>query len=210
MSEDVAILLNNDIRVEPNFIDPLLKKFEKEPKTFLVAPRVMSFDGTWTEAGRSRAGIRFGIFWCNARYKGYEKEVMTASETFSSGFGAFSRKAFLELGGYDDRFMPGIFEDVDLCHRAQKSGYGLYYEPQSVVYHMGQATFKKEFGAEKISVLAHRNNFLYTWKNYSGVVFWLQHLFFLPLRLAFALLRGQTTFVQGFFQALKHPKRRLE
>ena len=114
ISEPVVILLNNDIRVEPDFVDVLLAKFSEDPLTFLAAPRVMSFDGKRIEAGRSRAGIRWGLFWCDARYPGYEEEALTPSETYSSGFGAFSREKFLELGGYDDRFQPGIFEDVDL------------------------------------------------------------------------------------------------
>ena len=203
ISEPVVILLNNDIRVEPDFIDPLLQYFVQDSETFLSAPRVMSFDGTRIEAGRSRAGLRWGLFWCDARYPGYEKEAMTPSETFSSGFGAFSREKFLALGGYDDRFQPGIYEDVDLCLRAARKGWKLSYEPKSVVYHMGQASFKKRFGEEKIRVLGHRNAFLFMWKNFSGPAFWFSHLFFLPLRILFSLLRGNISLWKGFCEALQ-------
>ncbi|MDD5670855.1 MAG: glycosyl transferase family 2, partial [Candidatus Omnitrophica bacterium] len=151
----------------------------------------------------AKGGIRFGIFQCDARYPGYEKEALTPSETFSSGFGAFSREKFLALGGYDDRYLPGILEDVDLCYRARKAGYHLYYEPQSVVYHMGQVSFKKEFGVTETAVLAHRNTFLFMWKNYSGFSFWIRHLFFLPLRLAFAACRGKWPMLIGFYRAVK-------
>jgi N-acetylglucosaminyl-diphospho-decaprenol L-rhamnosyltransferase len=203
IQEPIAILLNNDIRVDPNFIDPLIQKFKEDPKTFLVAPRVMSFDGTKTEAGASRAGIRFGFFWCDARYRGYEQEVDRASETFSSGFGAFSREHFIALGGYDDLYLPGILEDVDLCYKAKRTGLHLYYEPKSVVYHMGQASFKKKYGSLKISILAHRNNFLFMWKNFHGIGFWMKHLFFLPLRLLYALLKGNWGMILGFGQAVQ-------
>ena len=63
LQESVVILLNNDIRVDPDFVDPLIEKFKEEPSTFLVAPLVMSFDGSRVEAGRSKAGIRWGFFW---------------------------------------------------------------------------------------------------------------------------------------------------
>ena len=202
ITEPVVILLNNDIRVDANFVDPLMEKFLENPATFMTAPRVMSFDGARVEAGRAKSGIRWGSFWCDARYPGYEKEVMVPSETVSSGFGAFSREKFLELGGYDDRFFPGIMEDVDLCLRAKRAGYDLYYEPRSVVYHIGQASFKKTFGAHGISVMAHRNNFLFMWKNLSGVSFWIRHLFFLPWRLLAAFLKGNWGMVAGFWQAL--------
>lgn len=200
--EPIAILLNNDIRVDENFIDPLVEKFVEDAATFLVAPKVMTFDGKSVEAGRSKAGICWGMFWCNARYPGYEKEVDASSETYSSGFGAFSRDKFLKLGGYDDRYLPGIMEDVDLCYRAQRAGYHLYYEPKSVVHHMGQASFKKEFGSKQTLVMAHRNNFLFMWKNFSSPLFWLEHLFFLPMRLLYALIAGKCEFVTGFIQAI--------
>ena len=203
ITEPIVILLNNDIRVEPDFVDPLAEKFLFDPKTFLVAPRVMSFDGSRVESGRCKGKMWFGIFRCDGRYPGYEKEALTASETFSSGFGAFSREKFLALKGYDERYLPGIIEDVDLGWRARQAGYRLYYEPRSVVYHMGQASFKKKFGASKILVIAHRNTFLFMWKNFSGLKFWVSHLVFLPLRIFVALLKGNLEFSKGFFAALR-------
>lgn len=202
ISEPVALLLNNDIRVDENFVDPLAEKFVTDPDCFMVAPKVMSFDGKKVEAGRAKSGIRWGFFWCDARYAGYEKELDTPSETASSGFAAFSREKFLKLQGYDERYLPGILEDVDLCYRAKLAGFRLYYEPKSIVYHMGQASFKKKFG-NKVAVIAHRNNFLFMWKNFKGLGFWIPHIFFLPLRLLFALLKGNFAMVLGFFQALK-------
>ena len=191
IQEPVAILLNNDIRVEKDFIDPLLEKFIQEKNTFLVAPCVMSFDGGAIEAGPSKAGVRFGMFWCDARYPGFAKDAARPLSTFSSGFGAFSREKFVKLGGYDERYLPGIMEDVDLCYRAQQAGYGLFYEPRSVVYHMGQASFKKKYGGRGIAVMAHRNNFLFMWKNLRGFGFWTAHLFFLPLRFVYAAVTGK-------------------
>ncbi len=203
ISEEAVILLNNDIRVDRDFIDPLLERFSRDPKTFLVAPRVMSFDGRLVEAGSSKAGIKFGLFGCEARYPGYEKEAQVPSETFSSGFGAFSRTHFLALGGYDSRYLPGIMEDVDLCLRARRAGLSLYYEPRSVVYHMGQASFKRAFKPLALRTLAHRNTFLFMWKNFSGPGFWFQHVVFLPARVFFALLKGDPALALGFFEALR-------
>lgn len=202
ISEDIAILLNNDIRVDENFVDPLVSRFEKEPQTFLTAPKVMSFDGSTLEAGKTVAKIKWGIFWSSAQFPGYEQQADTPSETYSSGFGAVSRKIYLSLGGYDERFRPGIFEDIDLSYRAMEKGYKLFYEPQSIVYHMGQATFKKKFGAHGIMVMAHRNNFLFMWKNFDTPLFWIQHVLFVPLRLIFSLLKGDTSLVKGFWNAL--------
>jgi len=200
--EPIVIFLNNDIKVDLGFVDPLLQKFKKEPNTFLLAPQVLNFDGTQIQAARSIAGMRLGIFWCRARYDGYVQEAQRQSETYSSGFGAFSRSKFLELGGYDDRYLPGIMEDVDICYRASQKGYKLYYEPKSLVYHMGQVSFKKKFGNSRIKIIACRNTFLFMWKNFHGLRFWGSHLFFLPLRLIFSIIRGDFPFLCGFFQAI--------
>jgi len=203
IKEPIVILLNNDIRVDKDFVDPLVACFDRDEKTFLVAPRVMSFDGSMTEAGRSRSGVRLGVFWCDARYPGYQDEIMTPSQTDSSGFGAFSRETFIRLGGYDERFQPGILEDVDLCFRAKKEGYHLYYEPSSVVYHMGQASFQDAFGRRGVAEIGHRNTFLFMWKHFRGLKFWCMHLFFLPVRFVWAILKGHSELITGFFFALK-------
>ena len=202
IKEDIAILLNNDIRVSDDFIDPLVERFIENSKTFLVAPRVMSFDGSKVEAADSRGRMRFGLFWNSARYPGYEKNIMKFGATFSSGFGAFDRERFLELNGYDDIYMPGIFEDVDLCYRAKQAGYDLFYEPKSVVFHIGQATFKEKHGSKGLTVLAYRNNFLFLWKNFSGWKFWISHVFWVIVRIFGDILRLKTSLVQGLTQAI--------
>jgi N-acetylglucosaminyl-diphospho-decaprenol L-rhamnosyltransferase len=42
-----------------------------------------------------------------------------------------------ELGGFDERFHPLWFEDVDFCRRATDRGYCLYYVPEAVAEHAG-------------------------------------------------------------------------
>ncbi len=200
VKDEIAILLNNDIRVAENFVAPLVEPF-KNPKLFMVAPKVMSFDGQTVEAADSRAEIRFGLFWCSARYPGFEVNIDKRGPTFTSGFGAFRTKLFNHLGGYDECYLPGIFEDVDLCLRAKKAGYELVYEPRSVVYHMGQASFKDAFKERGLEILAARNQFLFLWKNYKSFGFWVRHLFWLPLRLIFNLFRGKDTLWVGLIQA---------
>lgn len=203
ISEPVVILLNNDIRVHPDFVGPLAAPFFEDPSCFLVAPRCMSWKGESFVAGKSKWGVKWGMFWCSNQYPGYEKDADKPGDTAAAGFGAFSREKFLELGGYDDRFLPGIMEDADLCYRAAQKGYHLRYEPKSVVHHLGQATFKKKFGQKGIQVLAWRNNFLFMWKNLRGWKFYLSHSLFTPLRILISLCRGNTAILEGFSQAIK-------
>ena len=48
---------------------------------------------------------------------------------------ATPRALFHELGGFDTRYTPGYYEDVDYCFRVRKKGYGVYYQPASQIVH---------------------------------------------------------------------------
>lgn len=198
---DVAVLLNNDMKVDVHFIDPLLGHFQGRDDVFMVTPKCLSWDGDHYEGGITRFRMNFGIFWASSRYPGHQKDIGHTHPTMAAGYGAFDRKKFLELDGYDDLYLPGRLEDSDLCFRAWKNGWTLLYEPSSVIYHKGGVAFHKRFGEWGTLRINHRNSFLFVWKNIRDPFFLLTHLFFLPFRLLFALLKGQTEFVAGFFDA---------
>lgn len=202
IADDVAILLNNDIRVDENFVDPLVDVFERQPDAFLASPETFSFTGDRYEGGRTRAEMRYGILWSSAIFPGYESLRREGGATFASGFGAFHRQRFLALGGYDDLYLPGVMEDADLGFRAWREGFRSYYVPESKVYHLGQGSFKKKFGAKGILTLAHRNNFLFIWKNIHDRSLLLQHLILLIPRLVYGVVSGKWEWTVGFFQAL--------
>ncbi len=199
--EPIVILLNNDIKVDPDFVDPLLDPFEKDPDIFSVGCKCLGFDGQDYQGEKSIAGFRFGLFWTDSRYRGAEADRDVASWTAQVAFGAFDRQKFLALGGYDDLYLPGTWEDTDISLQAYRRGWHCQYEPKSVIYHKGQVTFHREFGKKGSSVIAYRNTFLFVWKNFShGRWFWL-HRLFLPLRIADAWVTGNQELVQGFFRA---------
>lgn len=206
---DILILLNNDIKVEEDFINPLVETFRKHRDAFLVGPKCLMLDRKTYEGTKSKWWVEKGIFKSSSRYPGYERDIDREGYTMQAGFGAFDRGKFLELGGYDDLYLPGIIEDADLCYRAWKKGYKGYYQPKSLIYHMGQASFKKEFGSRRIMELAHRNTFLFMWKNIDDFRIWVLHILWLPLRIVYSLLTGKVEFVGGLFKALPRFKQAI-
>jgi len=198
--DDIVILLNNDIKVRNDFVDPLIELFKQED-VFLVSPKSYFFDGRY-EGGRSYTFMKYGIFGTDNSFKDDCAQANEMGYTFASGFGAFDREKFLELGGYDELYLPGRLEDADLCFRAWKMGYKCYYQPESVVYHKGAESFKNNFGVSGTLVITFRNVFLFMWKNISSPLFLLEHIVLLFPRLIFACLRGQTEFVYGFLKAI--------
>ena len=199
---DILILLNNDIKVEQDFIDPLIEVFKKHKNAFLVGSKCLLFDKVTYEGTKSKWWIEKGMFKSSSHYNGCKKYMDTAGYTMQAGFGAFDRNKFLELEGFDDLYLPGIIEDADICYRAWKRGYKGYYQPKSLIYHMGQASFKKVFGSKKIMELAHRNTFLFMWKNIDDPLILLKHIAWLPFRLIYSLITGKVEFMSGFLKSI--------
>ncbi len=50
------------------------------------------------------------------------------------------RSVWDELGGWDERFGRGVYEDVDLCWRARRKGYEVLYQPEAWLYHYESAS----------------------------------------------------------------------
>ena len=198
---EIVFLLNNDLKADAQFIDPVIDVFRKHEDAFLVASKSFLYDGSY-EGGLSIPTMRFGFFGTTCRFHGCEERKNQFGITFSAGFGAFHRRRFLELGGYDDLYLPGRLEDADLTFRAWKKGWKCYYEPQSVLYHMGGKSFKERFGERGTMEIAHRNTFLFMWKNITANSYWAKHYLFLIPRILGLLLRGRAEFLTGFAKAL--------
>jgi GT2 family glycosyltransferase len=55
----------------------------------------------------------------------------------AGAFLMFSRSAWETVGGFDERFWPIWFEDVDFCARIKAAGFRAYYHPEGVARHSG-------------------------------------------------------------------------
>jgi N-acetylglucosaminyl-diphospho-decaprenol L-rhamnosyltransferase len=202
LEEPVVLLLNNDIKLDPGAIGPLLKVFETRDDALLAAPLCWSFDGRTYEGMRTRVRTRYGLVQGMCRVPGFEDVIDQDDLTASAGpVLAIDRRRFLLLGGYDPIYFPGRIEDLDLGFRAWMAGYRGYYAPESVAYHLGFGTFEPQLGKARCDQLASRNTLIFIWKNTSGVRL-LTHFLWLPVRLAHCLARGQFNFAFGLLQAL--------
>ncbi len=55
----------------------------------------------------------------------------------AGAFLMFSRAAWETVGGFDERFWPVWFEDVDFCARIKAAGFRTYYHPKGIAKHLG-------------------------------------------------------------------------
>ena len=209
INEEIVILLNNDISVDEGFIDQLVEPFLYEETLFFTAPRTLKQDGTGYEGNLTRIEFKYGFFRPDSYFDGYLEATKNNGPTIMTGFGAFRRKWFLALGGYDSLYLPGRWEDLDICYRGWKHGWRGIYVANSIVYHKGAYSFNNRFGEYRTLVIAQRNHYLFIWKNLTDPALILNHILFLVPRLCFAFVRGNKSFVLGFIKSIPYLLRSL-
>ncbi len=121
---DFLVTLNNDTTVTKGWLTAMLHHFEANPNLGVLGPRGDNVSGA---QGRTE-------------FKYYHK-VQPAIRLV--GFCMMFRRTVLDtIGGMDERFSPGNFDDDDFCLRALINGFELGIAPDSFVHHIGHATFR--------------------------------------------------------------------
>ncbi|MBT2619215.1 MULTISPECIES: glycosyltransferase family 2 protein [Chryseobacterium] len=164
-------LLNSDVEVTENWIDPVLNIFEKDLEISAIQPKVLSYTNKkYFEFAGAGGGLidNLGYPYCRGRiFDDVEEDkgqYNDETEIFwASGCCFFIRsKDFWEQKGFDDRFFAHQ-EEIDLCWRLINTGKKIYYTGQSTVYHVGGGTLNKQ-SAQK-TYLNIRNNLSMMLKN---------------------------------------------
>lgn len=86
--------------------------------------------------GINRMLPRNPVNW-HYRCLGLDRMKMAAVEQPAGAFLMFSRIVWKTVGGFDERFWPIWFEDVDFCARLKSAGFRVYYYPECVAKHSG-------------------------------------------------------------------------
>jgi GT2 family glycosyltransferase len=204
LDEPAVLLLNNDVKLAPDAIGPLLAALTAHDDALFTAPLCWSFDGKEYEGMRTRVRIRYGLVQGMCRTPDHKSAMNEPDLTAAAGpVLAINRRRFLAIGGYDSIYFPGRIEDLDLGFRGWMAGWRGYYVPESVAYHRGFGSFGPQFGRTGCDRLAARNTFLFCWKNLSGVRL-AEHLAWLPVRMAHAITARRPAFFAALFEAFAH------
>jgi GT2 family glycosyltransferase len=161
------LILNNDAQVSQGWLSPLVETFSKYENVGVVGPKVLNPDGRLQAAG--------GIIWKDgsAHHYGrgddpnlpeynYVKEV-----DYISGACLMIRNDLRKkIGGFDARFSPAYYEDVDLAFEVRQQGYKVVYQPQSIVIHFESVSYGA--GSDKGSgrhQIINQKKFTEKWKD---------------------------------------------
>jgi GT2 family glycosyltransferase len=172
---DYYILLNSDVEVTPNWIEPVIELMESDALIAAAAPKLLAYANkdTFEHAGAGGGFIDvYGYPFCRGRlFNEVEKDhgqYQQSGEVFwASGAALFIKKKYWGLaGGFDESFFAHM-EEIDLCWRLKNMGYKVMYCAQSTVYHVGGGTLNAENPFK--TYLNFRNNL---WLIKKNLPFW--------------------------------------
>lgn len=147
---EIFCLLNNDVEVTENWLQPILSEFQNNPDTAIVQPKILDFKNkTHFEYAGAAGGFidKFGYPYCRGRiFNTIEQDVGQYNDTtevfWASGACMFIKKEIFEnLGGFDESFFAHM-EEIDLCWRVFNQGLKTKYVGTSKIYHVGGATLQ--------------------------------------------------------------------
>ncbi len=165
------VLLNDDVEVTPQWIEPIVNMMDNDSSIAMAQPKMLMYDkrDTFEYAGGAGGFIdKYGYPFCRGRiFNNLEEDhgqYDDACEIFwASGAAMFVRASvWHELGGLDNDFFAHM-EEIDLCWRAKNAGYRIVYCPDSVIYHVGGGTLPKS--SPRKTYLNFRNNMALLYKN---------------------------------------------
>lgn len=112
----VLAFLDSDTRAQPGWLAAGLARLAAEPDLFGVEGKVEpDREGPWTPFSEAVTNLQGGRWLsCNLFVR---------------------RQAFLDLGGFDERFTEPCREDSEFAFRAQAAGHRFAFEPAAVVVH---------------------------------------------------------------------------
>lgn len=158
------LVLNNDVVLEPDWIERMLEATGSDDYSFGVGKLFQSgvanqLDGSWDLVSRGAYAWRCGYERPDGPVWAARREVALAPMTAA----LFHRAVFLAIGLLETRF-ESYYEDVDFGIRCALAGLKGVYEPAARAVHLGKATLGKRAG--RVYFLSARNQVWLLAKHY--------------------------------------------
>jgi GT2 family glycosyltransferase len=139
---EVLALVNSDVIPSGNgWLPALIAKLDRGARVGAVGPKLLYDDGSLQHAGLFFKRDSKGT-WLNHHYfKGMPGSYAPANveRPVPGVTGAcivMARELYEELGGFDESYVIGDYEDSDLCLKIRRAGFGILYVPDVALYHL--------------------------------------------------------------------------
>ncbi|MBK5279827.1 MAG: glycosyltransferase family 2 protein, partial [Bacteroidia bacterium] len=142
------VLLNSDVEVTENWIEPVVTLFENKPTVGAAQPKILSYSNRqlFEYAGAGGGFIdTLGYPFCRGRiFNSLEIDKHQYDDTlqifWATGACLFVRaELFRKMEGFDEDFFAHM-EEIDFCWKLNRAGYSVLYQGASTVYHLGGGT----------------------------------------------------------------------
>jgi hypothetical protein len=149
---EIICLLNNDVKVSPEFLEIIVREFSTNQNMSACQPKVLDLNqpDRFEYAGASGGYIdKYGYPFMRGRLfftvEKDEGQYNTAQEIFwSTGACFFVRRPVLDKTGILDEDFRMHMEEIDLCWRLHLLGLKIYCVPEAKVWHKGGGTLSTD------------------------------------------------------------------
>lgn len=143
------LFLNSDVfPITPGWGFDLEKSLDSDDALKVVAPKLVFGDGSIQHAGMSfEWSDRYGTWLNHHPYMGLDPALdphSTLTSEVQAVTGAcllIERETFDQIGGWDESYFLGDFEDSDLCMKVREIGGKVAYNPTIVLTHLERQSF---------------------------------------------------------------------
>ncbi len=207
VDSEYYVLLNSDVEVTNNWLQPMVDLLDSNPAIAACQPKLLSYkDKKMFEYAGGAGGWldKYGYPFAMGRVFDVCEEDKGQYDLqepifWASGASLFIRSSvFHAMKGFDEYFFAHQ-EEIDLCWRIQLAGHFIYSCPSAVVYHVGGGTLPK--GNSLKTYLNFRNNQIMLFKNLPLQ----KKLWIIPVRIlldALSAWKGLLTGDGGYFIAI--------
>ncbi|QCR22715.1 glycosyltransferase family 2 protein [Pontibacter sp. SGAir0037] len=168
---DYYVLLNSDVAVPPQWIDPIISLMDADAAIAVCQPKINSQKHPdFFEYAGAGGGLldSLGYPYCRGRlFESLEEDLGQYNDVqeifWATGACMFVRASvFHELGGLEPAFFAHM-EEIDFCWRAKSAGYKVMYNGHCQIFHVGGGTLHKS--NPRKTFLNFRNGLALLYKN---------------------------------------------
>ena len=179
-----VVLLNPDAYVKPGAMENGVAFMENHPECGLCGGRLVNLDGDLDPSARRFPNSLYKFFtlsglsdrYASSRifgrgdFKYFDHNSVQEVDWVPGTFTIYRRHMLTQTGLFDERFFI-YYEETDLCLRAKKNGWKVFFVPDAEVVHVGGGSArtrkdqKFDKGGSQVLKFRMRSEYLYFRKN---------------------------------------------